>query len=146
VDFVLSEDVFEHVPAEGLQTAIAHAFRVLRPGGLAAIRPNVYSGITGGHLPEWYPHNVDQPIARRSEPWEHLRRKRYVANTFLNEVSRSTYRDLFEKRFEILAERVESPDLGRQHLTATVKEELRAYSDDDLFSNRVLWILRKPQG
>jgi SAM-dependent methyltransferase len=143
-DFAFSEDVLEHVPAAGLPTLMSNLNKLLRPGGLALLRPNVFTGITGGHLTEWFPDKVDDNKQKRSEPWEHLRKRRFVANTHLNEVTRRDYRSLFREQFEILSEEAEDADLGRSFLTPEVRAELHAFHDDELFSNRVLWVLRRP--
>ena len=122
LDLVFSEDVFEHIERETLGRVVAAMAHWLRPGGLALIRPNVFTGITGGHLIEWSRRALRQPpAARRSEPWEHLRQRRYRPNTFLNELTRTDYRQLFAPWFEILAERVTQPTLGREHLDASAR-------------------------
>jgi hypothetical protein len=145
-DLVYSEDVFEHIPTQGLERLVGSLARKIAPDGLALITPNVYTGITGGHLTEWYPELVRQKMPRDSEPWEHLRKKRFTANTYLNHLPRSAYRKLFSEWFEILEENVTIPDLGRQWLTSEVKAELAGWSDDELFSNQVQFVLRpKPQ-
>ena len=145
LDFVFSEDVFEHIPADALPLLVANLAKWLKPGGVAFIRPNIFTGITGGHHVEWYASNVDRPLARNTEPWEHLRKKRHPANTFLNGLTRADYRKLFSTHFEIIQEKVTIPDLGRQLLTEDVRSELAAFSDEELFSNQVLFIL-KPRG
>lgn len=142
LDFVFSEDVFEHIPADALPLLVANLAKWLKPGGVAFIRPNIFTGITGGHHVEWYAGNVDRPLARKTEPWEHLRKKRHPANTFLNGLTRADYRKLFAPHFEIVREQVTHPDLGRQLLTDEVRRELAAFSDDELFSNQVLFILK----
>ena len=120
-----------------------HLATQISPQGLAFIRPNVFSGITGGHFPEWYSAQVDRNIPRSSEPWEHLRKRRFKANTYLNELTRADYRELFSPHFEIIEERVFEPDLGRRWLTPEAREELAAWSDEELFSNKVQFVLRR---
>ncbi|HUC62204.1 MAG TPA: class I SAM-dependent methyltransferase [Alphaproteobacteria bacterium] len=142
LDFVYSEDVFEHVPADGLERIVAGMARRLKPDGLAFIRPDVFTGITGGHRLEWYPYTIDRPRARRTEPWEHLRQDRNPADTYLNRLSRKDYRRLFGRHFEILEERELTPDLGRRFLTPEVRAELAAYDEEELFSNQLLFLLR----
>lgn len=141
-DLVCSDDVFEHIPPEGLQRLMKSLASCISPGGLALITPNIYSGITGGHLPEWYKDMVTNDEAKRSEPWEHLRKRRYIANSYLNCLTRADYRNLFKPYFEILDEKVVNPDLGRQWLTTEVRSELAHWSEDELFSNRVQFVLR----
>lgn len=142
LDLIYSEDVFEHIPIETLRSLIAKIATWLKPGGLALIRPNVFTGISGGHLAEWFPNVVeDRSRRRRSEPWEHLRRRRFHPNTYLNELSRATYRELFRNEFEILEERPRHPDLGRGYLSAQVSEELSRWPEEELFSNQTLFVL-----
>jgi hypothetical protein len=143
IDLVYSEDVFEHIPREQLKILVEHLATQLSPHGLALIRPNIFTGITGSHLLEWYAGQVDREIPRSSEPWEHLRKRRFTANTYLNEMTRADYRALFGTYFDILEERVQLPDLGRKWLTPELKEELAAWNDEELFSNRVLFVLRR---
>ncbi len=141
VDLIVSEDVFEHIPAASLSTLVARMGRWLKPRGIALIRPNIYTGITGGHLVEWYA-PLDRRSKRRSEPWEHLRKNRYVANTLLNKLTRRDYRELFAEHFDILEEHVLRPDLGREFATPEVLADLRQFPEDELFSNNVLFVLR----
>ncbi len=140
LDFIYSEDVFEHIPREGLARIVPAMAQALAPGGLAFIRPCVFTGITGGHDPEWYAHTLAAPRRRRSEPWEHLRRDRFPADTFLNRLTRADYRRLFGEHFEIVEERVALADLGREFLTLEV---LARYGEEELLSNNVLFLLRR---
>lgn len=141
LDLLLSEDVFEHIPLSSLEVLVPKMSRWLKPDGLAVIRPNIFTGITGGHLAEWFPHTLKDK-SRKSEPWEHLRKKRWQANTYLNQLTRADYRDLFSSSFHILEEKVGEPDLGREFLTPSVASELTSYGEDELFSNRVLFVLK----
>jgi SAM-dependent methyltransferase len=142
-DLVVSEDVFEHIEPESIKRLVPKMRRWLRPDGLAIIQPNIFTGITGGHLAEWYQHNVlAGPRRRQSAPWEHLRQRRFVANTYLNELSRADFRSVFASEFEILDEQVRTPELGRGYLTPEIAAELAQWSDDELFSNAVSFTLR----
>ena len=145
LDFIYSEDVFEHIPRDGLERIVPAMARALKPGGLAFIRPDIFTGITGGHDPEWYTYTLAAPRQRRSEPWEHLRRDRFPANTFLNRLTRAEYRRLFAEHFEILEERVALRDLGREFLTPEVRADLARYGEDELLSNNVSFVLRSKQ-
>lgn len=142
LDFIYSEDVFEHIPRADLERIVAQMASSLKPDGLAFIRPCVFTGITGGHALEWYGHTHALAMDRRSEPWEHLRRDRFPANTYLNRLTRADYRALFAAHFDILEERVRHPNLGRRFLTAQIATELAAYGEEELFSNEVLFLLR----
>ncbi len=146
LDLIYSEDVFEHIPVAALQDLVPKMANWLKPQGLALIRPNIFTGITGGHLAEWFPQALDHAkLRRRSEPWEHLRQQRFPENTYLNRVSRSQFRQLFSTHFDILEERVKQPDLGQEFLSAAVRSELADYPDEELFSNLVLFVLRPKQ-
>ena len=144
IDLIISEDVVEHIPMPALESAVTNMANALKPDGLAFIRPTIFTGITGNHLVEWFQHNVQSlDMERKSEPWEHLRKKRYQADTYLNQLSRAQFRELFGKRFDILEERVQFPDLGREYLSPAVRDELSAYDEEELFSNQVMFVLRK---
>ena len=143
LDLVFSEDVFEHIPHSALERLVPRMASWLRPGGLALIRPNIFTGIVGGHLLEWSRASLREGArVRRSEPWEHLRKRRLTANTYLNEMTRAQYRELFADSFEILEELVAQPELGREYLDQAARAELSAWSEDELFSNQTLFVLR----
>lgn len=147
LDLVFSEDVFEHIQLPTLERLLPRIAAWLRPDGLALIRPNVFTGIVGGHLLEWSRASMHRgPRRRRSDPWEHLRRRRFRANTYLNELTRAQYRELFAGSFDILEERVAQPDLGREYLDEQAREELAAWPEEELFSNQTLFVLRPARG
>jgi hypothetical protein len=145
LDLVTSEDVFEHMTPDSIARTLAGVRRWLKPGAVALIRPNVYTGISGGHLREWSVNAVrDRPEEpRQSAPWEHLRDGRFQPNTFLNRLTRAEYRQAFAAAgFAILEERVRYPELGASLMTAAAREELAAWPDEELFSNQTLFVLR----
>ncbi|TFE66580.1 class I SAM-dependent methyltransferase [Methylacidiphilum caldifontis] len=144
-DLIISEDVFEHIPTQRLEMLVEKMARWLKPGGLALIRPMVYTGISGGHLAEWFPSNVPLNSPKKSEPWEHLRKNRFQPNTYLNKLWRKDYRSLFSKYFVLLEEKVKDPSLGKKYLNEKIKKELILYPEEELFSNNVLFVLQKPQ-
>jgi SAM-dependent methyltransferase len=144
LDLVLSEEVFQSVELSSLQRIVPAMARWLRPGGLALVRPNVFTGITGGLLQEWSRWSLaNPPRSRRSEPWEHLRRDRFKPNTHANGLTRADYRELFAPHFELVEERVKQPELGREHYTPEVAAELAGWPEEELFSNCTLFVLRK---
>jgi hypothetical protein len=142
VDLVYSEDVFEHIPIADLERFIARLAAQLAPTGLALITPNIFTGITGGHLTEWYWDAEGNDPPRQSEPWEHLRKKRFKANSYLNGLTRKDYRELFRRHFEILEENVLMPELGRHRLTPEIRAELAKWDEEELLSNSVQFVLR----
>jgi SAM-dependent methyltransferase len=143
IDLIYSEDVFEHIPPADVERLVARMATALAPGGIALIRPNIFTGITGSHLAEWYKDQVADNGPKRSEPWEHLRKARFSANTYLNRLPRSAYREIFNRHFEILEETVSHPGLGIQWFTPEVRQELSSWSEDELFSNQVQFVLRR---
>jgi hypothetical protein len=145
ISLVTSEDVFEHIPREDIPSVLSSMHRKMRDGALALIRPNVFTGITGGHLVDWYNDAVGSDKPKRNLPWAHLRGDGVAGNTYLNRLSRAEYRDLFSRKFEIVEEIVKHPNLGRNHMTPELREQLGDWSDEELFSNQVLWVLRKRQ-
>lgn len=142
VDFVYSEDVFEHIPRKDLEALSGQMATALRPNGLALIRPMVFTGICGGHHLEWFPHTLNQKISRRTEPWEHLRRDRFPANTYLNRLTRKDYLDLFAKDFWVLEDETTKADLGAHFMTSEIRAELSQFCDNELFSNSVRFVLK----
>ena len=106
----------------------------------------VFTGICGGHHLEWYEHTLDRDDARETEPWEHLRRDRLPANSYLNRLQRRDYRALFAAHFDILEETEKRPGLGKRFMTPEVRAELAAYPDEELYSNAVMFVLRRKAG
>jgi SAM-dependent methyltransferase len=146
VDLVLSEEVLQSVRRPSLERLVPEMARWLAPGGLALVRPCVFTGITGGLLQEWSRWAVAHPPRRRrSEPWEHLRQDRFAPNTHANRLTRADFRELFGAHFDILEERVRFPGLGREHLTGETARALDGWPDEELFSNCVLFVLA-PKG
>ena len=144
LDLIISEDVFEHIPTSTLNQIIPRLRKWLKPDGLALIRPNIFTGITGGHLGEWSVHNVmnNPNINRKSEPWEHLRKNRFKSLSYLNELKRSDYRRIFNTNFKILEEIVSNPFLGKKFYSPDVEREIKLIGEDEIFSNQVLFILK----
>lgn len=144
MDLVISEEVFQSVERASLERMVPAMARWLKPGGLALIRPTVYTGILGAVLQEWSKWTLAHPPkTRRTEPWGHLRGHDIRANTHVNRFTRADYRELFSQHFEIVEERVRFADLGREYMTPEIRAELAAYPDEELFSNMVLFVLRK---
>lgn len=144
IEFVYSEDVFEHIPAERLPMLMRKLHQHMAPGGIAVITPNVFTGIVGGHGLDWYHSRVNEPLEGRSPPWGHLTGETPEADTYLNKLTRAQYRDILSEGFIIESEKAIHGDFGRQHLTPERRERLKDYSDDELFSNNVRFVLRKP--
>jgi hypothetical protein len=144
LDLIYSEDVFEHLELEGMRRLLPRMAQWLGSNGIAVIRPNIFTGITGGHLVEWNRRSllVGYRRKRRTRPWEHLLVDPFYTNTYLNRLTRADFRTAFSQHFEILAEEVALPNLGREFLTREIRELLAEYDDDELFSNEVRFVLR----
>lgn len=146
IDFIYSEDVFEHIPREALDGVCTSLAQALTPQGLALISPSVYTGISGGHLVEWYPHTLNADMDRRSDPWEHLRQRRFTPDCFLNEMRLYEYQRLFERHFTVEAVHNLQAGHGRSFLTEDVRKELDDYSEDELLGDKWRFVLRKKSG
>lgn len=141
-DLITSFAVFEHIERGSLERLVTRMPSWLASDGLALIVPDVFTGFHGGHLVEWEADTLGLPIERRSEPWEHLRKRRYRANTTLNELTRSEYKELFSEYFEIL-EIIDAPRGQRaEFLTPEIRAELADYTDEDLLDENPLFVLR----
>jgi Methyltransferase domain len=145
-DVIYSFAVFEHIERSSLERLVPRMADWLDPNGLALITPDVFTGFHGGHLLEWDADILDIAIERRSEPWEHLRQRRYHANTTLNELTRGEYEALFSAHFHILE--VIDPPRGRatEFLTPEIRAELSDYTDEDLLDENPLYVLRPRRG
>lgn len=142
LNLIYSDNVFEHIRIEDLKQIISNMYKWLKSGGIALIRPNIYTGISGGHLVEWYPINVDRNMDRRSCPWGHLIDDRFQPTGYLNKLTRRQYRELFQEYFIIENEIVQYPDLGRQYYNGKIMDSLKKWPEEELFSNQVLFVLR----
>jgi hypothetical protein len=143
IDMVFSEDVFEHIPSQSIPGVLKMMAARMSDPSIAVISPNIFTGITGGHDLDWYPHRVADKLHGRTVPWGHLTGEAGPADTFLNRLKRSDYRSMFEKDFIILEESEPTPRLGAQYLTSDCRKKLAEYSDEDLFSNKVRFVLRR---
>lgn len=141
LDLVYSEDVFEHIPLAGLEGICRLVSERLAPGGLFVVNVNLFTGVTGGHVPEWYHHRVELSEQKRTRPWEHLRSDKPVADTYLNRLLVSDYDQLFAERFDIRERRELYPNLGKEFLTPEIEEELRLFSREELLTNNLRYVL-----
>jgi Methyltransferase domain len=80
-DMIFSEDVFEHIPEEDLHIILPKLSRWLKPSGICLIRPDIFTGVWGGHLCErLYSGDGRHEVI---EPWEHLRKKRFRPTVYV---------------------------------------------------------------
>ena len=143
----LNERHWQHMALAMLQAGgEANLAQALTPQGLVLISPAVFTGISGGHLVEWYPHTLKADMERRSEPWEHLRQRRFTADCFLNEMRLHEYHQLFERHFTVMAVHNLQAGHGRSFLTEDVREELADYGVEELLGDKWRFVLRKKKG
>ena len=142
-DFIYSEDVFEHIPRDLLPDVVSLMARSMSDRSLSVITPMIFTGISGGHDIDWYPHRVDVEDVSRTPAWGHLLGEATLGDTHLNKLTRKEFRDLFMTEFDIVQEEETRPDLGRRHLTAERRQALQAFDEQELFSNTVRFVLRK---
>jgi SAM-dependent methyltransferase len=147
LDLIISEDVFEHIPALDLPAVLRCMAEHMSGDGLALIRPNIWTGITGGHFVEWYHTNVDDVHRKGRPPWSHLRTGEGEPSVYLNRLTLRDYAALFSRDFDIVGVVNGEYGLGAQYLTPDVLAELPdGVSKDDLLTNNVMFAMRKRSG
>jgi len=142
LDLIYSEGVFEHIPPDGIRAICRTVAEMLQSNGLALITVNVFTGITGGHIPEWYGNSVNNGMPKQTRPWGHLRGDPLTADTYLNQLRLSDYEDIFERCFEIVDRQKFSYGIGEPFLTPSIEAELSDYSRDELLTDYVRFVLR----
>lgn len=140
-DLIYSEDVLEHIPVSELRDVIAMCAKAVKPQGILVFRPMIWTGIAGGHDPDWYKHKIPDNTDRDGA-WGHLTGTGPKVNTYLNKLRLGDYKELFAAYFQTLEVIGEDVGLGEQYLTEAVRSTLTEYSTEELFSNNVWFILR----
>ena len=142
VDLIYSEDVIEHISPEDIERMCRNINKHVNDGAVLLLRPNMYSGIVGGHIPEWYHTNVDRSN-KKTRPWGHLSDGDVEPSVFLNKLSFADYKEMFSKYFEVLEANRSDFGLGRRLLTAEARQRIpKEWSDEDLLTNNVMFVLR----
>ncbi|HYQ86400.1 MAG TPA: methyltransferase domain-containing protein [Bacteroidota bacterium] len=136
-DYVFSRAVFEHI--YDVEKASAEIYRVLKPGGIADIRPHLFPSLSGGHNPEWFVN--DQDFRRKTQPWDHLRQKQFQAPCFLNKLREADYLRIFSKHFSIVA--LEEERGGAEYLTNEILTSLSGYTREELLKLSIRVIMKK---
>jgi SAM-dependent methyltransferase len=140
-DFIYSVDVFEHIPKPQVDAIVKAMAGALSPNGVALIRPDLFTGISGSHLPEWYKERLGETFVRKAPPWDHLRQNRFPANSYLNKMRLAEYEDIFGKHLSVAEKNPIDYGLGRAYLTPEVRDELKDYSEDELLTNNINYVL-----
>jgi hypothetical protein len=140
--FLISSDVFEHIPPLDLKRLMAQLHHQLAEGGIIITQPMVFTGISGGHDLEWYPRSVATNPSETA--WGHLLDPDFRTNTYVNKMTRRAMRTTFEEAgFEVTRDDAAEPDFGRHHLTPERRAALAQWDDYELFSNNVTFHLRR---
>jgi SAM-dependent methyltransferase len=138
-DLIFSPDVFEHI--DDVPAAVAEINRVLKPGGIAIITPHLFASLSGGHNLEW--HYPAKNGAENVPPWDHLRDRRFLANTYLNELKLQDYRVALAA-MDVVHEEL-GTEGGERYLTPEIEQELadKGYSREDLLTYNVRFYAKK---
>ena len=140
-DLVFSQDVFEHIQPERLTSLLATLRAKLAAPGLVITRPMVFTGISGGHVVEWYETDVEDRT-EGATAWRHLLDPGFAVNTYLNRLGRGEFVAQFKAAgFTVLADQAVFGRLGEKHMTPEKRAALSAYDDYELYSNRVEFLL-----
>jgi SAM-dependent methyltransferase len=140
-DFIYSRSVFEHL--EHPDRVLREVARVLKPGGVAHLGLHLYTCESGAHDPRVLSGHRDAvPL------WAHLRpdhTEKVQPNSYLNRLRLQQWRDLF---MELLpGAHIHLHQRGRDRLMGEVqvlRGELSDYSDDELLTDEVVAVWRKP--
>lgn len=136
LDCVLSSEVMEHIPAADLRKILQEIFRILRDGGLAAMKID-YS--------DHYARD-DSGISRFNflkypdEIWD-----RYNSDfQFVNRLRHSDYMNMFKDAgFEVLLEEVNRASPIAE-MVSQLADRFRKYPLDDIFAQSALIVARRP--
>lgn len=132
-DLAVSNECFEHIV--NLPKTISELHKVLKIGGYAHIRINLFTCRSGGH-------HIGSQLAR-VPPWDHLRQNKYPVTTYLNREREGRYIALFSERFEVIAILREMDEEGEKLLTPEVYKELSTYSREELLTENLIIVFRK---
>jgi ubiquinone/menaquinone biosynthesis C-methylase UbiE len=143
-DLVFSYCAFEHIP--DVEKAAAECARVLKPEGLAHITYHLFTSISGSHHNRWFYPDTDPP--RDVPPWFHLRESAggvaFPAMDYgVNALRLSEYREIFARHFDVVEEYDDKQE-GAQFLTQEIREELSAYTEEELI-NAFKTVLARPK-
>lgn len=140
-DLVVSHEVFEHI--RDVPAVLADLHRVMKPGARTYIYVHNYTSLSGGHHIAWK--HPDTAPSKVVPPWDHLRERRYPdIPSWLNGLRERDYRAAFEERFDVL-DWFPLGEEGRALLTPALREELNAYSEEELLKKGFV-VVATPKG
>ena len=143
-DFVYSIVVFQHLPDPG--RALDEMLRVLRPGGGVYIELTLFTGPTGSL-------DVRVLAGGRAElqNWAHLQPSTYDEirpNAYVSRLRLDDWRDLFETRMPGVSitpvRQSDAESLEQEARSSWARGELTNYTLDDLLTNKLIVLWRKP--
>ena len=133
VDLAVSISAFEHI--YNVPMACDEIHRILKPDGLAYLKIDNFTSITGSENPLAYE-------TTQVPPWDHLREKKWPLSTFKNKFRLADYLSILTEKFDLV-----SRDLGEKRgvklLTPSIRAELGQYSEEELLSENQTVIVRK---
>lgn len=128
-DMVISNAVLEHIV--NVPQVITEIHRVLQREGIVCMRIDCFASPSGGHNPNW----------EKMPPWYHLRDKTWSPLDYLNRLRKDDFISLFSQKFKIL--RVLEERQGESLLTQEIRDELAAYSEEELLTQCITIIAQK---
>lgn len=141
-DLVISWSVFEHLPEP--QAALAHVLESLCPGGVFYLSLHLYTSHSGNHDIRAFTGQEKQlPL------WAHLRPSvshLIKPSAYLNEWRLDRWRQLFSELAPGYKEILETYDNFEKYsrfMTADLRQELSAYTDEELFTVDAIYFGKK---
>jgi SAM-dependent methyltransferase len=142
-DLVHSRTVFQHLPDPA--AGLAQLARVLRPGGIACVGLHLYASETGSldyRTVPGHPHQLPY--------WSHLRpafTSTIQSPVFLNKLRLKEWQQLFDRHMpgsNLILSRNPRPDAVSHAKKLTESGELSGYDADELLTDGILAIWKKP--
>jgi len=141
-DLVVSWSVFEHLPNP--RQALANIIQALKPGGVFFISLHLFTSINGSHDIRAFTGQEDKlPL------WGHLRsstRHLIEPSSYLNQWRLSEWRKLFFEIAPDADEHLNTYEYFEKYsplLTSDLRDQLKDYTDEELFTVDAIYIYRK---
>ncbi len=142
-DVIMSWSVFEHLPNP--QQAVQNVLKLLKPGGVFYISLHLYTANNGHHDIRAFTGEEDSlPL------WGHLRpstEEMFAPSAYLNKWRLPQWRQLFTEMapdHQEILEAFESYERFQPRMTPQLREELGAYTDEELYTINAVYTGRKP--
>lgn len=132
-DAIISNAVLEHV--RDLDALLLELARITKPGGVQMHGIHLFPSPSGGHHPLWRQESFDH--------WDHLIGKKHFVPADLNGYRLSDYYALFDARYNIISTQLINETKCDKWLTPSIREALASYTEEDLTTRGVKFIVRK---